>query len=364
MTSERPVLSIVGPYPPPYGGISVHIERLLPRLLNRGIKARVFDEGEHGLQPKAGGVFPVRSKWLWFPWFFLRRRREIVHCHSGGWKVVVLAGVSAALGTPVVLTFHGVMLLDHLRRGSRLKRWLLSWAIRRVPTLISTSMSLAEDLAKELDLELERFHVISAYIPPIRPARQRDVPLPVGSFVKSHQPLLLSAVWIRLLDGVDLYGVDMLIDLVEGLKRVGYERLGLIAALSGVLDRSYFDSIQERVSKAGLESSIRFDPLTSDEFSTVLESADLFLRATITDTDPLSVREAMASGIPVVASDAVPRPKGVHLFSSRNASSLQATAEEVLRQVQGDQALKPGDDGEENAGRIIGLYEDLWRESR
>ena len=41
----------------------------------------------------------------------------------------------------------------------------------------------------------------------------------------------------------------------------------------------------------------------------------LFIRATTTDGDSVSLREALYFGAPILASDVVPRPDGVMLFN-------------------------------------------------
>ena len=52
------------------------------------------------------------------------------------------------------------------------------------------------------------------------------------------------------------------------------------------------------------------------------QSSSVYLRATTTDGDALSVREALALGVPVVASDACDRPEGVLLFKTHDAPDM------------------------------------------
>src|SRR5262249_42539278 len=62
----------------------------------------------------------------------------------------------------------------------------------------------------------------------------------------------------------------------------------------------------------------------------VMARADLFVRATLADGDALSVREALALGVPVVASDAARRPPGTALFRSGSEDDLVAQIEVAL----------------------------------
>jgi glycosyltransferase involved in cell wall biosynthesis len=58
----------------------------------------------------------------------------------------------------------------------------------------------------------------------------------------------------------------------------------------------------------------------------VIEAADLFLRPTRADGDAISVREALALGRRVVASDACPRPRGVAVHRAGDAHDLATCA--------------------------------------
>ncbi len=54
----------------------------------------------------------------------------------------------------------------------------------------------------------------------------------------------------------------------------------------------------------------------------LFEYIDIFLRPTNTDGDSLSIREAIYSGIPTIASDIVERPFGTITFKNRVVSDL------------------------------------------
>jgi len=62
----------------------------------------------------------------------------------------------------------------------------------------------------------------------------------------------------------------------------------------------------------------------------VISRSDLFLRPTTTDGDAVSVREALELGVPVVASDAVPRPDAVVLYRAGDLADFVAKVREAL----------------------------------
>ncbi len=67
-----------------------------------------------------------------------------------------------------------------------------------------------------------------------------------------------------------------------------------------------------------------FHNLSPEAFSTVLRGADLFVRPTDRDGDAVSAREARWFSIPVIASDAVPRPDGTIVFRTGDARDFSA----------------------------------------
>ena len=61
-----------------------------------------------------------------------------------------------------------------------------------------------------------------------------------------------------------------------------------------------------------------------------LRAADVVVRSTFVDGDAITVREALAFGVPVVASDTDFRPEGVTLFRKGDVSDLVAKLGQVL----------------------------------
>jgi glycosyltransferase involved in cell wall biosynthesis len=57
----------------------------------------------------------------------------------------------------------------------------------------------------------------------------------------------------------------------------------------------------------------------------LMSKSDLFVRPTYQDGDAISVREAVAAGVPVVASNVGTRPPGVALFRAGNVDELTKT---------------------------------------
>ena len=299
---------LIGHEPPPVGGVSVHVRRLRARLEADGRICRVADDR-------------AAPPGLLLPWLLatlLRqrfRRRSLVHVHSGNWRARAFAAwIGSRIGLPVVVTVHSFRSLENPRT-----RRLARWTMDRAAALVATSdgvkaacVAHGADPAKVL--------VQHAYLDPPR-GEVRPLPEPVERFVAARRPLIAaSAFRLRFHEGVDLYGLDLLIDLAADLA----ERLpgaGIVFLLPEAGLPDHLETCRSRIRERGLEERFLLwrEPM---EFVDLLERCDLMVRPTTTDGDSLSIREALHLGRRVLASDAVPRPRQATLFRSRDRADL------------------------------------------
>jgi glycosyltransferase involved in cell wall biosynthesis len=149
-------------------------------------------------------------------------------------------------------------------------------------------------------------------------------------FLSERRPLLAAnASQIVFASGEDLYGLDLCVDLVLAL-RSEFPGIGLLFALANPTSHpEYLAAIRERIAAANAGQHFHF--LTGQqELWPVFKYATLMLRPTTGDGYAVSVAEALALGCAVLASDAVERPSGVHLFRSRDLQDLIAQARTIL----------------------------------
>ena len=117
---------LVGDYPPPYGGIAVHIQQMLGFLRSRGITARVLNIGKGDCSDPE--VVSTRKAWRYaFELSRFSTQGWLAHLHVSGnnskaWWIV--GSVSGCLWeTPPVVTIHSGRAPQFLAR-SRLRRLL------------------------------------------------------------------------------------------------------------------------------------------------------------------------------------------------------------------------------------------------
>ncbi|WP_426208416.1 glycosyltransferase [Massilia sp. TWP1-3-3] len=215
-------------------------------------------------------------------------RREgvtVIHSHGKG------AGIYGRLlglvtGRPVIHTFHGF----HFRHLSPPKRLIYltieRWLARCTALLLNVSMSESQMCAEAGLLAGGRGVVIPngvAVSPELAPHRERTPPAILIN-VARHEPE----------KGVD--GV-LAIAQVLSARAFAYE-LWLVG------DGEQAQQLRAQVHSAGITERVRFLGFR-DDVATLLCSADLFVSASHGEGMPLTLLEAMAAGLPSVASDVV-----------------------------------------------------------
>jgi glycosyltransferase involved in cell wall biosynthesis len=138
------------------------------------------------------------------------------------------------------------------------------------------------------------------------------LPDSAADFARVHRPLVGAMATL----GPE-YGIPLLIDAAARL-RPRHPELGLV--LMG----------PERFDEGLPEWVLAMGELHRPELLATLGALDVFVRPTYFDGDAMSIREAFALGVRVVASDTDFRPEGVRLFPRGDADALAAAIDGVL----------------------------------
>lgn len=296
---------LIGPFPAPVGGVSVHLARLKSALADF-FSVDCIDESPIVKQE----VFNVRSLHLIG---YLRRLlgADLVHVHS---SVPLLRFVHSVLSR---LFLKRLVITVHSYRDQGIINTMMNALSLR---LAHERIAVSEAVAMRVGL---RCHVIPAYIRPSSSEMILDSEWSelVGRCQASGQEILVSNAY-RLDDfnGGDLYGFDQII---EAFKSAGVRDRWVcflnVSSLEGCQDK--FSKFKEEIRLAGLDEAVHLfnRPLN---FCALLKHADVYVRATLTDGDALSVREALSLGVRTIASDAAVRPVGVEIYATGDADNL------------------------------------------
>ena len=306
---------LIGSYPPPLGGVSVFLKRYKLKLESEGHAVDVVD--------------PTRLTNLRLLFELVRARRyDLISLHYPSIPVLQVLQRLGLSGKTEVWD-HNWRLLETWS-AQQLKSYNSFVGVCRQLVLVTPNL-LAYYETHGINLPGET-RIQNAFLPP--PQNEKDeilasYPEEVRHFLDQRRPLIVANAFKVVLEkGIDLYGLDLCVDLMADLKR-DWPAAGFLFALAEIGDTDYFAEVQSRIAASQLLTSFRF--LTGQrEFWPLLKKADLMVRPTFTDGYAVSVAEALYCKCPVIASDVVARPEGTILFKNRDREDFVARCREVL----------------------------------
>jgi glycosyltransferase involved in cell wall biosynthesis len=342
----------VGLFPPPYGGVSIHLQRLLGRLRVAGADCVLIDLS--GVPKQHDGV--VGLSWAQALVRLALTKRSIVHFHNFTPRNTFFYWL-LSLRHKTILSWHNERFLEELKALPLPGRILATAFLRRVDRIVVDSQT-TWLLAEKIIRDSNRLVLIPEFLEPDIGAGATNPK--IMRLRENHRYLISSnAFAIAFHKGEDLYGLDLLVELMRRLVQ-GKHLDAALAFLLPVSDTTpYFRKMQDEVQRHGLSERVLFVTEPLDEAASLWRLSDLVIRATNTDGNSLSVMEALSVGVPVVASDCVDRPEGVITFENRSIDDLEAKVVDVLLRPDEHRrrvaALPPLDHGP----RFLALYESM-----
>jgi teichuronic acid biosynthesis glycosyltransferase TuaC len=247
--------------------------------------------------PLSGSLTPF---WLFsrlLPMLWRMRREfpfEIIDTHFGFPEGITGALLATALRVPFTMTLRGN---EPKHSRGRLGRFWMSWALRRAGRVFAVSERLRQ-FAVDLGARPQHTVVIpngvdSAVFFP------RDLAECRRKYDFAHdRPLIVSAGAL-----VERKGHHRVVHALAGIQRAGLRPQLAIAGGPGP-EGSYTGDIRRAVSDLGLQADVRFlGALPAGALAEVMSAADIFCLASSNEGWPNVVHEALACGLPVVATD-------------------------------------------------------------
>ena len=317
---------ILGPIPPPLGGIAAHVVRLVPRLQRAGLTVGVLNHfGSTEPSWVLGALNRNPLNYYRLPKRFPAR---VVHYHHSHWTMLLAVALGKrGSSSRYVVTSHGNNIARCLDSRNPFVRHATRWAIRRFDAVIVVNPDIKAAIEDRVGAEIE---VVPAFLE--APGDELPYEPSIEAFLALGRTLLVPAFRVQLLQSRrDLYGLDLAVD---AFSVVAGERPHLRLALfiaerpTGRRPARYLRMLVRRLEEAGLKdrASILFGlPLTP-----AFRHDVVLVRPTRIEGDAVSVREALHAGVPVVASDVVERPSGTATFATGDVAGLRCTLEQVL----------------------------------
>jgi len=297
---------LVGPYPPPYGGVSVHVARFLAWCRRFGVDCVVLattplstpaSDDESIRQFSASEMVRIAA---------FRRGRQVV-LHSSRVRGAVIGFALSVFGVHVTFYLHNGRSLEQATRGG-LAGLAFRMALRRAERVIVVSEEVAQ-LTRRIGLgPRTQLSVQSAFLPP---CWEGDC-LAAGRAEPRVPDDVVVLGWCGRLSGdkSHIYGFEFLLRIMGALADHGARVRAVIGTGDALAAADLSD--EGRRLLARFSAACEIAPPTK-EYVEQMPRLSVFLRPTTTDGDSVAIREALWLGVPVLASNVVRRPDGCHV---------------------------------------------------
>jgi glycosyltransferase involved in cell wall biosynthesis len=286
VTGRTISIGLVGPLPPPSGGMANQTRQLARLLGEAGIRVELVQVNPPYAPRWIAGVRGVRALARLVPYVFrlwrCAGRVDLFHVMgNSGWAWHLFAApavwVARLRGKPVLVNYRGGGAEEFLaKQGRWVKPTLARAASIVVPSGFLQSVFAAHGIRAEIVpnvVDLTRFQ-------PGRP--------------ESHGPHI---VVTRNLE--EIYDIPTAIRAFARI-RARYTEARLTIAGSGPCRAA----LERRCAESGLAEAVRFSgPMDNERMADLYKAADLMLNPSRVDNMPISLLEAMASGVPVVSTN-------------------------------------------------------------
>jgi glycogen(starch) synthase len=343
---------LLGPYPPPWGGVQTNLVAIRRLLRERGEACAVINLTRHR-RPDADDVYfpktPAQVSRL-----LLRLDYDIAHMHIGGdvsarllWLSLVLCAMTRSRS---VLTLHsgGYPYSEHgraARPGS-----FRGFVFRRFDRIITVNEAQVE-MFRRFGVAPERIRLIAPHAV-TDDWQHAALPEAMRQFIESHTPALITVSGLR-----PEYDLPLQIDALDAVRAL-HPRAGLMIVGAGEDE----EEIRRRIAAKSYAGHVMLCGDVPHEVALrAVAESDLFLRTTRYDGDAISVREALHLGVPVIATDNGMRPAGVRLIPVGDGRALVEAIETQLAQPALPRDARVVEKDEENVAEVLRLYEELLR---
>lgn len=322
---------ILGPFPPPFGGVSVHISRL-KHMLETQYDIDVIDESKVA---KPGVVHLQSFKLL--PYLKRMFAADIVHIQSGHYFLRTLHFVVAKLlRKKVIVSLHSYA-ID--KKGNLEKK---------IDLLIVKNSDKVICVNREIRDRFSYKHTVvrEAFLPPVL-KHEDALPATLENWImrkKADGQLICCGNAWRLVNynQQDLYGLDLFVEIAKQC-RENDMNVCFVFTISDQNGDISIEKYQKYIEDNDLKD-IFYLYTQPVSFVRIIRLCDVVIRPTNTDGDALTIREGLYYHKHVIASDVVERPQNTILFKNRSVSSLFSRLREIyeLMEAENEKGIDTG----------------------
>ncbi|MEL0651808.1 O-antigen ligase family protein [Algibacter sp. TI.3.09] len=324
---KREGVLLVGPYPPPIGGISLFIKKL-NSFLSSTFNEEVNIVNEFGNNTENSSVYNLSSssKLLYFfrllyYLFFLNTNKYVFYHGVHGITRFILVFLSKILNYEVVFQFHGKSVVQ-FHEKNKLTNKISSFSLKGARKLIAVN----NDIINELKVYIPSLEVsnIPAYLPDHKMILNPDVDGFFKGLDNRKKYFLSYATLDKANNGEYNYGINDLFDFFDKNK-IRDNGCCLILVLI-LYKKEHVKEYEEKLSvlfkreNSNVEVFINHGNTPLVPFFRYVEG---YIRWTYEDGLGVSLIEALDYGISAIATNVCERPKGVKTFDIINPIELE-----------------------------------------
>jgi len=339
---------LLGPFPPPHGGVEISLAALQDFLHQHEVCCEVINLTRYRKAEGRGVYYPASV--MDVVRLLLQEKAEIIHLHIGGdvsWRLLGLGLVCSLLPSrKLVLTLHSGGYPSSPAGKTARPFGLRGFLFRRFDGLIGVNQELV-DMFVSFGVPLAKIRLI---LPFALPAQVPDVALPetIRTFLGTHSPAVLTVSGLE-----PEYDLPLQIEAL-GRLRAMHPDAGLL--IIGVGSRE--GEIRDRIrAKPYAKHILLAGDVSHEVVLRIMSLSDILLRTTFYDGDSIAIREAQHFGLPVVATDNGMRPEGVTLIPVADLDALCRAVRSALEKPQVRQT-SPGADVT-NLRAVAEFYQEL-----
>ena len=301
-------LAICGPYPPPFGGISVHIYRMEQLLREEQIPYAIYDHYYN----KRENVIPTNKSALWYLKFLIKNKHKVVHFHQFfKFHFIYYFIFSYFNSSRLIVTIHSERLLHYPKIFRNFLFFFLKHT--RNMTLISVSKALA-DLLQSKNIKAI---FLPAYVPP-----QPENPVKL-TFDDGKVHFLFSVSRVTKESSETLYDIPLMFEFLKQHK----DRFHMTFMLNKT--SSNLSYLKDLINQYSLQKHIEL--IYDRQLIDFLPNFAFLVRTNNSDGYGVSLQEAMDMGVPAIGSDTCVRPKGTVLFKTGDLKDLTQKINAVIQ---------------------------------
>lgn len=316
------------PIPPPYGGVTIYVKRLIQRLTQDGFTVGgYYTDANRNPEISSSPLFD-KAQYERADNLIVRLCNHVLRCLRNiremmPYRMVHYHGLENmgfiwvlyfCCNKKVIITVHSAMIESFYRRTSLLNKYFM-----RILAGADIQWVAVSEQARTCMLRLpfpfkNTIPVIPAYVPddvsdmaPLAPD--------LSDYIDRHRYSVgFYARSFMLNDGVDVYGFDSALRLYANILKASGLPIGFIMCLSESSDVDQIEALHRRARELDIDDKIFWQIGAIDNIHSLWQRIDVYIRPTSTDGDSVAVREVLDSGAAVVASDVCWRPDGVVLY--------------------------------------------------